>query len=254
METCETELLDALKSLSTAKDKIFEISNIMLSHQSANSKEMVSLWLKEFQSLHEEKKKLAMLFVMNDTLIKSIRDSRGDEYLKEFPLVMNDIIHSLIEFKSEYLLEELRKIVMVWEKPGTLIYVLQYTSSLKSSIQDAINAIQDDRTGASVIQEFDITKKLTNIENKHESNLELAKRVESLTEKTLAWKKNEIISQLEDYKEKCEEELIERSNVLMELSEMLEREYQIYIAFPEKIEEIKNSLDVSVSNNTNILL
>ena len=113
MEAAEAEFLDALISLSTAKDKIFEISNIMLAHQSNFSKQMVSLWFKEFSSLKEEKKKLAMLFVMNDSLIKSIRDSKGDEYLKEFPLVMNDIIQVLIEYKSEYLLEELRKIIMV---------------------------------------------------------------------------------------------------------------------------------------------
>ena len=62
----------------------------------------------------------------------------------------------------------------------------QYTSQLKINIQDAINAVQDDRTGASVIQEFDITQKLSLLENKHENNLELAKRVEGLTEKTQA--------------------------------------------------------------------
>ena len=59
-----------------------------------------------------------------------------------------------------------------------MIYVAQYTSQLKINIQDAINAVQDDRTGASVIQEFDITQKLSLLENKHENNLELAKRVE----------------------------------------------------------------------------
>ena len=54
-----------------------------------------------------------MLFVMNDTLLKSARDCRGEEYLKEFPLIMNDIIQSLVDFRNEYLLEELRKIIMV---------------------------------------------------------------------------------------------------------------------------------------------
>ena len=178
-----------------------------------------------------------MLFVMNDSLIKSIRDSKGDEYLKEFPLVMNDIIQVLIEFKSEYLLEELRKIIMVWEKPGTLIYVAQYTSQLKINIQDAINAVQDDRTGASVIQEFDITQKLSLLENKHENNLELAKRVEGLTEKTQAWKKSEILAHLQEYREKCEDELVERSNLLIELAQLLEKEYKEYVSFNEKLEE-----------------
>ena len=57
MEAAEAEFLDALISLSTAKDKIFEISNIMLAHQSNFSKQMVSLWFKEFSSLKEEQKK-----------------------------------------------------------------------------------------------------------------------------------------------------------------------------------------------------
>ena len=113
MEPAEVEFLESLKGLSTAKDKIFEISNLMISHQSTSAKKLTTLWLKEFQSLKEEKKRSAMLFVMNDTLLKSIRDTRGEEYLKEFPLIMNDLIQSLIDFKSEYLLEELRKIIMV---------------------------------------------------------------------------------------------------------------------------------------------
>lgn len=241
MEAAEVEFLDSLRGLSTAKDKIFEISNLMLSHQAAHAKQIVSLWLKEFQSLKEEKKKLAMLFVMNDAIMKCSRDSRGDEYLKEFPNIMHEILQLLVDFKSEYLLEELRKIVMVWEKPGALIYVSQYTTQLKSDIQDAINAVQDDRTGASVIQEFEITKKLSALENKHEANLEMAKRVEGLTEKIHAFKRSEILALIEDYKEKCEEELIERSGILLELGELLEREYAIYCGFNERIEEFKRS-------------
>ena len=190
-----------------------------------------------------------MLFVMNDALLKSIRDTRGDEYMKEFPLIMNDVIQSLVEFKNEFLLEELRKIIMVWEKPGTLLYVSQYTSQLKVNIQDAINAVQDDRTGASVIQEFEVTKKLNALEAKHEANLELAKRVEAITDKSLSWRKSEIISQLEEYREKCEDELVERSNVLVELAELLEAEYALYASFPERLEEIKRSLDISINND-----
>ena len=250
MESAEIEFLDSLRGLSTAKDKIFEISNLMISHQSASGKQITALWLKEFQSLKDEKKKLAMLFVMNDALIKSIRDTRGDEYLKEFPLIMNDVIQSLVEFKNEFLLEELRMIIMVWEKPGSLLYVSQYTSQLKVNIQDAINAVQDDRTGASVIQEFEITQKLNALEAKHEANLELANRVEGITNKTVSWRRAEIISQLEEYREKCEDELVERSNMLIELAELLESEYALYASFPERLEEINNSLDVSINNRS----
>ena len=115
MEPHEAEFLDSLKSLSTAKDKIFEISSVMINHKTNYSASLVSVWLKEFQSLKDEKKRLAMLFVMNDAIIKSSKESRGDEYVKEFPKVIGDVIQSLADFKSEFLLEELRKIVMVWK-------------------------------------------------------------------------------------------------------------------------------------------
>lgn len=243
MEPHEAEFLDSLRGLSTAKDKIFEISSIMLNHKSDFAPALVSLWLKEFQSLKDEKKRLAMLFVMNDAIIKSSKESRADEYVKEFPKIMSDIIHSLVEFKSELLLEEFRKIVMVWENPAALLYVPQYTSQLKADIQEGINAIQDDRTGASVIQEFPITKKLKDLENKHEANLELAKRVEGLTDKPNAWKMPEIINFIEDYKEKCEDELVERSEILLELADLLEKEHKLYSTFQDRIEEIKNSLE-----------
>jgi hypothetical protein len=241
MEPFESEFLDSLKSLSTAKDKIFEISSIMLNHQSSHAEELVALWLKEFNSLKDERKRLAMLFVMNDAIIKSSKETRTDEYVKEFPKVMQDIIHSLVEFKSELMLEEFRKIVMVWENPAAMLYVPQYTSQLKADIQEGINAIQDDRTGASVIQEFMITKRLKELENKHEANLELAKRVEALTEKPIALKDLGISNFIEDYREKCEDELVERSEILLELGEMLEKEYKIYCGFNERIEEIRNS-------------
>ena len=243
MEPHEAEFLDSLKSLSTAKDKIFEISSVMINHKANYSASLVSVWLKEFQSLKDEKKRLAMLFVMNDAIIKSSKESRGDEYVKEFPKVIGDVIHSLVDFKSELLLEEFRKIVMVWENPASLLYVPQYTSQLKADIQEGINAIQDDRTGASVIQEFPITKKLKDLENKHEANLELAKRVEGLTDKPSAWKLPEIMNFIEDYKEKCEDELVERSEILLELADLLEKEHKLYSTYSERIEEIKNSLD-----------
>lgn len=243
MENPEIEFLDSLKNLSTAKDKIFEISNLMIVHQSTSAKPITALWLKEFQSLKDEKRKLAMLFVMNDALIKSIRDTRGDEYLKEFPLIMNDLIQNLIEFKNEFLLEELRKIIMVWEKPGSLLYVSQYTSQLKLNIQDAINAVQDDKTGASVIQEFEITKRLSALEAEHEANLDLAKRVDGITEKGSALKKSELLTQLEEYREKCEAELVERSKILLDLSELLESEYKLYTSYPDRLEEVRSALE-----------
>ena len=215
----------------------------MLSLQSSHACEIVSLWLKEFNSQKDEKKRLGLLFLMNDTIIKSSKESRSEEYLKEFPKIIQEIIHSLVEFKSELLLEEFRKIVMIWENPATTLYVPQYTSQLKAEIQEGINAIQDDRTGASVIQEFTITKRLQDLENKHEANLEIAKRVESLTEKPFEYKSLGITSFIEDYREQCEDEVVERSEILLELGDLLEREYKIYCGFNERIEDIKNSIE-----------
>jgi hypothetical protein len=243
MEHFEAEFLDSLRGISTAKDKIFEISSIMLNYQSSHAGQIVSLWLKEFNSQKDERKRLGLLFVMNDAIIKSSKESRSDEYVKEFPKIMQDIIHSLVEFKSELLLEEFRKIVMIWENPAAMLYVPQYTSQLKAEIQEGINAIQDDRTGASVIQEFTITKRLKELENKHEANLELAKRVEALTEKPLAFKDLGITNFIEEYREKCEDELVERSEILLELGDLLEKEYKIYCGFNERIEEIRNSIE-----------
>ena len=74
--------------------------------------------------------------------------------------------------------------------------------------------------------------------------------MEGITNKTVSWRRAEIISQLEEYREKCEDELVERSNMLIELAELLESEYALYASFPERLEEINNSLDVSINNRS----
>ena len=43
MDSIELVFLDSLKGLSTSKDKIFEISNIMISHQSTSAKQIADL-------------------------------------------------------------------------------------------------------------------------------------------------------------------------------------------------------------------
>ncbi|CAG9325657.1 unnamed protein product [Blepharisma stoltei] len=244
MEVAEAQFLESLHSLTTAKDKIFEISSVMISHQTTAAKHLVSVWLREFRNFSEEKKKLALLFVMNDVLMKSSRETRSEEYLKEFTAIIDDILQAMIEYKSEQFVEEFRKIVMVWEKPGTSIFVPAFTAQLKNKIQETINSIQDEKSGASVIQEFEITRKLADLESKHEENLELAKQLDGLCkvmdQSSLAWNTADIKSQLLEYRGKCELELIERSNLLMMLSRTLEEEYQKYISFPERLEALNN--------------
>jgi hypothetical protein len=45
------------------------------------------------------------------------------------------------------------------------------------------------------------------------------------------------LAHLQEYREKCEDELVERSNLLIELAQLLEKEYKEYVSFNEKLEE-----------------
>lgn len=80
-----------------------------------------------------------MLFIMNEVILKQSREVQGEEYLGEFTNIMEKIIQSLAEFKSEYLIDEMRKIVTVWEDPALQIFVQHYTSQLKVLLQESIN-------------------------------------------------------------------------------------------------------------------
>ena len=42
-----------------------------------------------------------MLFVMNESIVKNSKESRKDEYFKEFPKVKADVVCSLVGFKSK---------------------------------------------------------------------------------------------------------------------------------------------------------
>ena len=99
------------------------------------------------------------------------------------------------------------------------------------------------------MQEFDITKKMLALEIKHESNLELAKNIEGLTDKSLAWNQSEITRQIINYKDKCEDELIERSNILIELAYLLEKENKTFTEFSERLCEMKYSFDMQDNNS-----
>lgn len=244
MDFAETEFLESLHGLSKARDKVYEISNTMLSFKN-NARQLVAIWLREFKTNNDENKRAALLYIMNDVLIKSAINGNTEIYLKEFTTLFDDILKTMIEARSESLIEEFRKIVMVWEKPETQIFVPQFTAQLKISISEAVNQIQDDKSGASVIQEFELTRKLASLESKHEENLELAKQLDSLCkvidQSTVAWNTSEIKSQLFELRAKCEVELIERSSLMMEMSELLEEEYQKYINFPEILESINHN-------------
>jgi len=229
MEASKKRFRESLYNISTAKDKIFEISEVMLVNQTTAAKELVETWLEEFKNFTSYQKQLAMLFVMNDVLIKSVNGA-GDQYLQAFSAIMHDIIHYLKDSKSENLLEELRKIVSVWEQPANAIFVQSYTMQLKHDIQEAIQLIRDENTGMNIIQDFEITQRLALLEKSHEDNMETGKHVEEIYENFLkgksSWKVEEVKNRLLDYKKKCEEELVQRSKLLLELADDLQEQYE----------------------------
>ncbi|CAG9310512.1 unnamed protein product [Blepharisma stoltei] len=233
MEEARIQFTNSTRSISTSKDKIFEISDIMLAHQESSANFLTSLWFQEFIQQKDDKKKLAYLFVMNDILIKSSKDDRGNQYLLEFSSILEDAIRHLVDTESENLLEELRKIVLLWERPGTCIFVPEFISQIKESIQAGIFTVQDKKTGVELIQLFEVTKKLAAVECLSEANLKEADKIDSIVghhhhKKNSKWSKDEIRHLLMGFQEKCENELIDRSNLLMELSQLLEEQYKIY--------------------------
>lgn len=102
----------ALQEISTAKEKIFELSSLMLRHQQSDGASLVSLWLAYFKKCRGSPKKLALLFLMNDVLMKSVGES-AQVYLQEFSKVLEEVIEHLQRDKSKELLHELEKIINI---------------------------------------------------------------------------------------------------------------------------------------------
>lgn len=239
----EQALLSTLQGLSTAKDKIFEISRIMIAFQKSSAREMVNTWLREFINYKDDKKKLALLYVMNDVMLKSSSENRGEEYLHEFSQIMDDIIAHLTEARLDSILEEMRRIVMVWEEPKTSIFVPQYTARLRAQIHDAVNQVLDDKSGASVIHNFEMTQMLASIEGRNENIRNLSKRLDHICamldhpQQKDRWNFTDSKQLLEDFRGKCEQEILERTKALMYLSSLVQEEYGKYANFVDVIKQ-----------------
>lgn len=119
-----------------------------------------------------------MLYVMNEVILKNSNPGVGDEYLQAFSRFHPDIIENLIAYKSEELIELFRQLINIWE--GNSLYIKDYTQRLKSHVQEAQNAVINERSGASVIQKFDITAKLEALEQIRKSNAVLSEKADNV--------------------------------------------------------------------------
>lgn len=232
--------------VSTARDKVMELSSFMLQwHMHAS--EFVRFWLDSLSSVQEDKKRQGLLYVMNDVIIKTARSDHA-EYLQAFPEVMDDVINCLVQSGNELLLEELRKMVFLWEDSKNCIFAGQYTSQLRSKIMIAISAVMEDKSGAGVIQTFELTRSLRSIELAHEAMEPIAEACEKLaryahhrshsTSHSEPEKTKELRSNLIQYVSKCEQELKDRSAALLRLASELQAQYEVYNNYEVRIQSL----------------
>lgn len=222
----EGKFLSSLVDLSTTKEKIFEVAGIMIDHQKTHASSFTQLWLSHLSKARDERRKQAMLYVMNEVVFRSSRAGKGEEYLKAFSEVMDEVVTTLTQSKSEALLDELRKIVLVWEDPENTIFIPTFTSKLRSDIERAKNSVIDERTGANIVQQFDLTRRLAALETKGEEHRYMLEHIDNILEAGRA--SGDLDGYLQEFRVKCEDQLVERSNLIIELSRMLEAEVQSY--------------------------
>ena len=229
--------------LSTARDKVMELSSLMLQWHN-HAPKFVSLWLDSLLALDEDKKRQGLLYVMNDVVIKTSRG--GDaEYLQAFPAVMDEVIDCLVAGGNELLLEELRKMVLLWEDSKNCIFAPQYTATLRGKIMTAITTVMEEKSGASVIQASELTRSLRSIELAHEAMEPVAETCEKLsryashrstsTSSLEPDKVKELRTSLIQYVSKCEQELKDRSAALMRLATELQSQYEVYNRYESRV-------------------
>jgi len=243
-----------LPHLTTARDKVFELSALLMQHHTA-APALVTLWFETLNSTQDDKKRQALLYVMNDVVIKTSRASEQTEYLQAFSEVMDNVIACLVVGKNELLLEEVRQMVLVWEDGKNCVFAPQYTGRLKVKIAEAITAVLDEKSGASVIQNFELTQLLRKIESNRDSLEPLAEKVEKLSQYSThprrlpskshlePEKLRELRTCLQHFQEKCERLLTERTSALLRLSQELQSQYEVYNAFEVRTQELYTSID-----------
>ena len=244
-----------LPQLTTARDKVFELSGLLMQHQSV-AQSLVSLWFEALNTTNEEKKRQALLYVMNDVVIKTARGSDQQiEYLQAYSEVMDNVIACLVVGRNELLLEEVRQMVLVWEDEKNSVFAPQYTSRLKGKVAEAITAVLDEKSGAHAIQNFELTRVLRKIEGEREALEPLAEKVEKLSHYSTHPKRmpsnpysepeklRDLRTSLLQFQDKCERQLAERTSALVRLSQELQSQYEVYNSFETREQELYTSID-----------
>lgn len=244
-----------LPQLTTARDKVFELSGLLMQHHTA-APALVSLWFDTLNATSDDKKRQALLYVMNDVVIKTSRSSEQQtEYLQAFSDVLDNVIACLVVGKNELLLEEVRQMVLVWEDGKNCVFAPQYTSRLKAKVAEAISAVLDEKSGASVIQNFELTEMLRKVEGSRASLEPLAAKVEKLSQYSThprrmpsnshaePEKLRDLRASIQQFQEKCERLLAERTSALLRLSQELQVQYEIYNSFETRAQELYASID-----------
>ena len=244
-----------LPQLTTARDKVFELSGLLMQHHSA-AQSLVTLWFETLNTTSEDKKRQALLYVMNDVVIKTARGSdQQTDYLQAFSEVMDNVIACLVVGRNELLLEEVRQMVLVWEDEKNGVFAPQYTSRLKVRVVEAIGAVLDEKSGAHVIQNFELTRMMRKIETDREALEPLAEKVEKLshysthprrlpsTPHSEPEKLKDLRTSLLQFQDKCERQLSERTSALLTLCEELQTQYQVYNDYEARAQDLSSSID-----------
>lgn len=215
METFET----LVPTLTTARDKVYEVSSLFLAHPKS-ARALVAAWLHALTSTQDDRKRQSLLYVLNDVVVKS---SRGpdSEYLQAFSEVMDGVIGALAAVRQELLLEELRKMALVWE--DCRVFAAPYTLALKTRIMEAISSVLDEKSGAHAIQTYDLTRFLRKIEQEAVEH-----NTEKLLRKHYAEGDKEVRTALALVRDKCERQLADRTAAVMMLSRELRKQFEEY--------------------------
>ena len=220
-----------IHSLTPAKDQVCAFAQVTLQCQASS---VVPIWLQEFSS-SEERKRLSLLFVMNEVILRTAQ-STDMQYLQAFAEVLEPTIEALMREKQDKLMEELRKMVLVWE--DNRIFSLQFSTDLRTKLLIAINTVLDERSGAHLVQTFPVTRLLREIEQAGEALEPIDQKVKGLSQflsqprkckfHSDPGKMKEMCCNLKAYREQCERQLAAHITAIMLLTKELQAQYALY--------------------------
>lgn len=196
-----TAIQSVMQGLTPAREQVYALAQVMMECQAGQG---VQVWCQEFQG-GEERKRLSLLFVMNEVMVKTALTT-DMQFLQAFAEVMEEVVETLKRDKQDRLLEELRKMSLVWE--DTRIFSQQFSRHLKTLILQALNTVLDENSEAHLVQTFPLTRLLREIEQAGEGIEPIGQKVKdvdqflSLTRKRPE-KLREMKGNLGKYREQC---------------------------------------------------